>query len=114
MSEVMRLGVAGIGTVGTSLLRLINLHGSELAARTGRQVAVVAVSARDRDRDRGVDLSGYRWFDDPVEMARAEDVDVFIELIGGAEGVAKTAVEQVLQAGKHVVTANKALLATYG
>ncbi|MHA1555274.1 MAG: homoserine dehydrogenase, partial [Alphaproteobacteria bacterium] len=114
MSEVMRLGVAGIGTVGTSLLRLINLHGSELAARTGRQVAIVAVSARDRDRDRGVDLSGYRWFDDPVEMARAEDVDVFIELIGGAEGVAKTAVEQALQAGKHVVTANKALLATYG
>ena len=114
MSDVLRLGVAGIGTVGASLLRLIERHGNELAVRADRPISVVAVSARDRNKDRGVDLSGTTWFDDPVAMARDDGNDVFVELIGGVNGAAQRSVAAAIESGKHVVTANKALLATHG
>jgi homoserine dehydrogenase len=114
MSDVLRLGVAGIGTVGTSLLRLIDQRGNQLALHSGRPIAVTSVSARDRTRDRGIDLSAMAWFDDPVAMARDKDSDVFVELIGGADGIAYQSVMAAIEAGKHVVTANKALLATHG
>ncbi|HWJ72525.1 MAG TPA: homoserine dehydrogenase [Kaistia sp.] len=111
---VLRLGVAGLGTVGASLLRLVERHGRDLAVRTRRPIAVTGVSARNRDRNRGVDISGCAWFDDPVALARSPDIDVFVELIGGAEGPANDAVRAAIAAGKHVVTANKALLAKHG
>ena len=75
---------------------------------------VVAVSARERGKDRGVDISGFAWFDDPVAMAAAPEVDVVVELIGGADGSAKAVVEAALDRGRDVVTANKALLAHHG
>jgi homoserine dehydrogenase len=84
------------------------------ASRGGRAIEVVAVSARDRQRDRGVDLSGIEWFDDPVAMADRAPAEAFIELIGGADGVAKASVETALSSGRHVVTANKALIARHG
>lgn len=114
MSQPLRLGVAGLGTVGAGLLRLLQAHGAELARTSGREIAVAAVCARSRDKDRGLSLHGMAWFDDPVRLAADPSIDVFVELIGGDEGPAKAAVEAALSAGKPVVTANKALLARHG
>ena len=114
MSEALRVGIAGLGTVGASVARVLAEKSAELTRQCGRPVVVAAVSARDRNRDRGVDLSGAVWFDDPTELAKNAEIDVFVELIGGEEGVARICVEAALQAGRHVVTANKALLARHG
>ncbi len=114
MSTPLRIGVAGLGTVGASVIRILKRQENLMAARCGRGVRVVAVSARDRARDRGIDLSGFSWFDDPVAMAANPDIDCIIELVGGDEGVARDTVETALRHGKHVVTANKALLAKHG
>ena len=114
MTDVLRLGVGGLGTVGGGLVRLIETHGEQLQVATGNSIVVTAVSARNRDRDRGVDISRAQWFDDPVSMAASDTIDVYVELIGGDEGVARTSVTAALKAGKHVVTANKALLAKHG
>ena len=114
MSATVRVGIAGLGTVGAGVLSLLQQHGGLIAARCGRDVMPVAVSARDRSRDRGVPLDGYRWFDSATDLARDSEVDVVIELIGGEDGVAKAVVEAALEAGKPVVTANKALIAHHG
>jgi homoserine dehydrogenase len=114
MSDVLRLGLAGLGTVGTSLVRLIERHGNDLAVRCGVPISVSGVSSRNRHKDRGIDVSGAVWFDDPVALARDPGNDVFVELIGGANGVALDSIKSALGAGKHVVTANKALLAEHG
>jgi homoserine dehydrogenase len=114
MAEPLKLGVAGLGTVGSGLLHLLEAHGRRLSDSIGRELKIVAVSARDRSKVRNVDLSIFRWFDDPVRLASDPDIDVVVELIGGEEGVAKRVVETALGAGKHVVTANKALLAKHG
>ena len=114
MNAPLRIGVAGLGTVGTALIRLIERHDNDLAVRCGRAITVTGVSARDRRKDRGVDLSGATWFDDPADLARDPGNDLFLELIGGAGGAAERSVRAALDAGKHVVTANKALLAATG
>ncbi|MCK0208840.1 homoserine dehydrogenase [Starkeya koreensis] len=114
MAPPLKIGIAGLGTVGAGVVRMIARRKDEIAARIGRPVEVVAVSARDRNRNRDCDLSGVRWFTDAVELARDPDIDVFVELIGGPEGVAKAAVEAAITAGHDVVTANKALLAHHG
>jgi homoserine dehydrogenase len=109
--RVWRIGVAGLGVVGGALLKVL-LENPDFAP-VGDCVRVTAVSARTR-KDRGVDLSNVQWFDDPAALARSPDVDVFVELMGGAEGPAKAAVQAALERGKPVVTANKALIATHG
>lgn len=114
MAEALRVGIAGLGTVGASVARVLRDKAAELTRQCGRDIVVTAVSARDRKRDRGVDLSAATWFDDPVQMAEKADIDVFVELIGGDEGPARLAVKAALEAGRHVVTANKALLAKHG
>ena len=114
MSEALRIGVAGLGTVGASALRILRDKAEMLTRQCGRPLTVTAVSARDRNRDRGVDLSGVEWFDNPVDLAKSDLIDVFVELIGGEDGPAKASVEAALRAGRHVVTANKALLARHG
>ncbi len=114
MNAPLRIGLAGLGTVGSSLVRILERHGNDLAVRTGRPLSIAAVSARNRDKDRGFDLSGYDWFDDPVAMARDPGTDLFVELIGGADGPAHASIMAAIGAGKHVVTANKALLARHG
>lgn len=114
MPDVLRLGLAGLGTVGSSLLHMIDRHGNDLAVRCGTPISVSGVSARDRTRDRGVDLSGMKWFDDPVALARDSGNDVFVELIGGANGAALESIKAALESGKHIVTANKALMAEHG
>lgn len=114
MSEALRVGIAGLGTVGASVARVLEQKAAELTRQCGREIVVAAVSARDRTRDRGVDFSSAAWFDDPVELAKSDEIDVFVELIGGADGAAHASVKAALSAGKHVVTANKALLASNG
>ena len=114
MSPPLKLGVAGLGTVGTGLIQALDAHAERLTATLGREVVVVAVSARSRAKDRAVRIDRFRWVDHPVELAVDPGIDVFVELIGGDNGVAAEAVEAALRAGKHVVTANKALLARHG
>lgn len=114
MTEPLRLAIAGLGTVGAALVRVLQTKREFLADRCGREIVVAAVSARSKGRDRGVDLSSARWFDDPVEMARADGIDVFVELMGGEDGPANDSIRAALASGKHVVTANKALLARHG
>ncbi|HEY7547975.1 MAG TPA: homoserine dehydrogenase [Hyphomicrobiaceae bacterium] len=114
MSQPLRLGVAGLGTVGGGLLRLIETHATRLAETVGRPIAVAGVSARTRAKARAARLEAIAWFDDPVALAASRSIDVFVELIGGDDGPAKAAVEAALAAGKPVVTANKALLARHG
>ncbi len=114
MADPIRLGLAGLGTVGVGVIRILQAHAPLLAARAGRPVEIAAVSARSRGKDRGVDLSAYGWEDDPVALARRDDIDIFVELIGGEDGPAKAAVEAAIAAGKQVVTANKAMLAIHG
>lgn len=110
----LRIGIAGLGTVGSGVVRLLAHHRELLALRSGRPLDIVAISARDRDRIRDFDCSAYRWCDDPVALALDPEIDVVVELIGGDDEPAKTLVETALSRGKHVVTANKALLARHG
>ena len=114
MSEPIGVAVAGLGTVGVGTLRLLEARAEVLAWRCGRAIRVAAVSARDRRRDRGVDIAHARWYDDPVAMARQAEAEVVIELIGGDDGPARAVVEAAIAAGRHVVTANKALIARHG
>jgi homoserine dehydrogenase len=114
MKEPLRLGVAGLGIVGCGLLRLMETHASRLAETAGRPIVVAGVSARTRNKARGVKLDGLPWFTDPVALAADRSIDVLVELIGGEDGAAKEAVQAALAAGKSVVTANKALLARHG
>jgi homoserine dehydrogenase len=114
MNEPLKLGVAGLGTVGSGLLRLLAAHASQLANRIGRDLKVAAVSARTRSRHRSISAAGAKWFDDAMKLASDPSIDIFVELIGGEDGIAKAAVENALRAQKHVVTANKALLAKHG
>ncbi|MFP4239778.1 MAG: homoserine dehydrogenase [Rhodosalinus sp.] len=114
MSDPLRLGIAGLGTVGAGVVKIVRRKAKLIEARAGRPVTISAVSARTRDKDRGVSLSDYDWEDDPVALARRDDVDVLVELMGGSDGPAKAATEAAIEAGKDVVTANKAMLALHG
>jgi homoserine dehydrogenase len=114
MQHVLRVGAAGLGTVGLAVLELLDRQATALAARCGRKIVVTAVSAREAGKKRGRDLSRLEWFDDPAKLAASPDIDLFVELIGGAEGAALAAIEAALSAGKSVVTANKALIAKHG
>jgi homoserine dehydrogenase len=114
MAAPLRLGLAGLGTVGIGVVQIVQKHRDMIAARSGREVVITAVSARDRSKNRDADLSGFAWEDDPVALARRDDIDLFIEVMGGHEGPARDATEAAIAAGKDVVTANKALLAHHG
>lgn len=114
MAEPLRIGIAGLGTVGASVVRMLGQKGAELTRQCGREIVPVAVCARDRNRDRGIDLGNAHWFDDPVELARSPGIDVFVELMGGEGDPALSSVRAALESGRHVVTANKALLSRHG
>ena len=110
----LRVALAGIGVVGGGVVRLLEANRALIARRAGRAVEIVAVSARDRQKDRGVDLSPYRWEDDMAALVESDDVDVVVEMVGGADGPALTLARQALGAGKALVTANKAMIAHHG
>ncbi len=113
MSEAFRIGIAGLGTVGAGVVRVLQSHAELLALRAGRPVEIVCVSAGDKKKDRGIDLSAYRWIDHAPDMAD-EDLDAVLEMIGGSEGPALELVRRALKNGRHAITANKAMLAHHG
>jgi homoserine dehydrogenase len=110
----LKIAIAGLGTVGAGTLQLLDRQAELLAQRAGRRIIVAAVSARDRRRDRGVNLSAVRWYEDAAAMAADPEIDVVVELIGGSDGIAQQVLDTALDHGKHVVTANKALMAHHG
>ena len=114
MADPLRIALAGLGTVGGGVIRLIETNGALIARRAGRPLEVVAVCARDRGKDRGVDLSRYAWEDDMTLLAERPGVDVVVELVGGADGPALALARRALGAGKGLVTANKAMIAHHG
>ena len=114
MPAPLRLGIAGLGTVGAGVVKIIQTHAALLERRAGRPILISAISARSRTKNRPVDLSAYAWEDDPVALARRADIDLLVEVMGGSEGPAKDAIEAAIAAGKDVVSANKALLAHHG
>ena len=114
MPPPLRIGIAGLGTVGAAVVILLDRQAGELQRRTGRQIAISGVSARQREKQRGIGLASFPWFDDCVALARSPGIDLFVELIGGEDGPALTSAETALGAGKSCVTANKALLAKHG
>ena len=114
MTKPLRLGIAGLGTVGVGIVRIVQKHAELLEKRAGRPVIITAVSARSKTKNRDVDLSNYEWEGDPINLAKRADIDVFIEVMGGSEGPAKDATEAAIAAGHDVVSANKALLAIHG
>lgn len=114
MADALKIGIAGLGTVGASLARILQSRANALAVACGRPLTITAVSARSKGKDRGIHMDGIAWYDDPVELAEKADIDVFVELVGGAEGAADQSVRAALSRGVHVVTANKALLAKHG
>jgi homoserine dehydrogenase len=114
MPSPLRIGIAGLGTVGAAVIRLLDRQAEALQRRTGRQITITGVSATRREKERGIDLGRFDWFDDCVALARSSGIDLFVELIGGADGAALEAAQAALGAGKSLVTANKALLAKHG
>jgi homoserine dehydrogenase len=114
MAAPLKLGLAGLGTVGASVVRLIESQREALKLRCGRAIEIAAVCARSRGKHRGIDLKKTRWVNDPVKLASDPGIDAFVELIGGEGNPARAAVTAALKAGKPVVTANKALLARHG
>jgi homoserine dehydrogenase len=114
MAEALRVALAGLGTVGGGVIRLLDANAALIARRAGRPIEVVAVSARDRTKDRGIDLSRFDWVDDPVELARHANADVVVELVGGSDGPALALARAALGANKSFVTANKAMIAHHG
>ena len=114
MAEALRIGIAGLGTVGAAVVRVMTGKAAELTRQCGRDIVVSAVSARDRNKDRGVDIGDAVWHENPIDLARSNNIDVFVELIGGEDGAALACVKAALESGRHVVTANKALLAKHG
>jgi homoserine dehydrogenase len=114
MSTPLRIGIAGLGTVGVGVVKILRQKGNMLAQRAGRPIEIVAVNALSKDKDRGVNISSYDWADSPQAIAARDDIDVFVELIGGDAGDALEATKIALSTGKDVVTANKAMLALHG
>nr|WP_310522232.1 homoserine dehydrogenase [Polymorphobacter sp.] len=114
MSKPLHIGLAGLGNVGVGVVKLLAQNADLITRRAGRPITITTVSARDRNRDRGADLSNFAWVDDATELATRTDVDVVVELIGGSDGPALTLARRTLAAGKAFVTANKAMLAHHG
>jgi homoserine dehydrogenase len=114
VTQPLRIALAGLGTVGSGVIRLLDANAELIARRAGRSIEVVAISARDRSKDRGFDLSRFQWIDDTGGLAGLEGVDVVVELIGGADGPALALARNTLSQGRALVTANKAMIAHHG
>ena len=114
MNEPLRVALAGLGTVGGGVVRLIEANADLIARRAGRPIRITAISARNRGKNRGFDATCYAWEDDMVILGERDDVDVVVELVGGADGPALALARTTFEAGKALVTANKAMIAHHG
>ncbi len=110
METTIRVGIVGLGTVGSSVFRILKKDAKLIYTRTGVNVVITAVSARKKDRD-DIDLHGVEWFSDPIKLVKSDEVDVVVELIGGSKGIAFDVISAAIKSGKRIVTANKALVA---
>ena len=110
----LKIAIAGLGVVGAEVARQVINRSDELGVASGKLIQVVAVSARDRSVDRGVNLDGIDWYDEAPKLAERDDIDIIVEMIGGSEGVALDLARAALGSGKHVITANKAMIAHHG
>ena len=110
----LKIAIAGLGVVGAEVARQVINRSDELGVASGKLIQVVAVSARDRSVDRGVSLDGIDWYDEAPKLAERDDIDIIVEMIGGSEGVALDLARAALESGKHVITANKAMIAHHG
>src|SRR3954470_18897212 len=113
-SNPLRVALAGLGTVGGGVIRLLDANRDLIERRSGRAIEIVAVSARDRAKDRGVDIARFAWEDDTARLAQRDDADVVVELVGGSDGPALALARAALAGGKSLVTANKAMMAHHG
>src|SRR5271167_509584 len=107
MVAPLKVGIAGLGTVGAEVVRLIEQQSRTLSARSGRGIRVVAVTARSKVKKRGIDLRGIGWAKSPLALASDPGIDCFVALMGGAGEPALSAIEAALKSGKSVVTANR-------
>jgi homoserine dehydrogenase len=114
MSNKLNIAIAGLGTVGVGVFKILTREKELISRRTGREIEIVAVSAQNKDKDRGIDLSNIQWLDNAVDLASLDNADLLVELVGGSDGTAKSLAEATLKNGKHFVTANKALIAKHG
>jgi homoserine dehydrogenase len=114
MGEPLRVAMAGLGTVGGGVIRVLEANRALIERRAGRPIEIVAVSARDRTKDRGVDISRFQWVDDMTTLGEIDGVDAVVELIGGSDGPALALARRTLNAGKAFITANKAMIAHHG
>tara|TARA_Y100001970_G_C14191833_1_gene835834 strand:- start:179 stop:1468 length:1290 start_codon:yes stop_codon:yes gene_type:complete len=114
LSSSLNIGIAGLGTVGSGVVDLLANNTDHINKRTGKFLKLTAISAKDKSKKRNMNINNFDWFDNPCDLAASKDIDVFVELIGGSDGIAKESVEIALKSGKHVVTANKALIANHG
>ena len=108
------IGIAGLGTVGTGVVQIIERNHPVIKEKIGRNIEIKAISARNRSKSRNINLNGYEWVDDVISLSSRDDLDCIVEVIGGTGNPSKALVEQSIRAGKHLVTANKALLAEHG
>ena len=114
MLSPIRIGISGLGTVGVGVIQILRNYSNSIEVKTGRTIKIVAVSAKSRTKIRDQPIDSYQWESDPVSLALRDDIDIYVELIGGENGVAKESIEAAISKGVHVVTANKALLAMHG
>jgi homoserine dehydrogenase len=110
----LNVGIVGLGTVGSGVIKLLDKQSKYIKKRTGVQLKVVAVCARSKRKKRNIDISSMRWINNPLALAKDPTIDVIVELIGDIDQTAKKLIKEAIDNGKHVVTANKALLAKEG
>lgn len=114
MTAPLRIGIIGLGTVGAAAIETLSTQAALIEERCGRKIIIGGITARNKNKKRGGIIKKFRWFDDPLKLAADKNIDLVVEAVGGADGIARTAVEKALSGGKHVVTANKALIAHHG
>ena len=86
MSEPFRIAIAGLGTVGAGVVKILTQNKDIIATRAGREVQIVAVSARNKSQNRDIDISAYQWMENAADISVIDGIDAVVELIGGSEG----------------------------
>jgi len=109
----VKVGVLGLGTVGGGTVNVLKRNAAEIARRAGREIIITRASAKDLSKDRICDTQGIILTTDPMDIINDPEIDIVLELIGGA-GPVKDMVLKAIENGKHVVTANKSLIALHG
>ena len=112
-NKKIRIGIAGLGTVGSGVVNLLDKNKEEIFRRTGFEIEIAAISATDKTKQRDCDITGFKFYSNPLDLIDSEQIDIIVELIGG-DKVAKELVLKSIKKNIHVVTANKALIALHG